>query len=376
LNPENGVAECSAAASLEDVLRETVPKGWVLPVVPGASGITIGGAIAADAHGKNHFQKGSIAEHLLQISLITPSGTVITASRETNSDVFWATVGGLGLTGIIVEASIALERISSIRIRQSQRRFSTVGEMLEIVESEKKSCEFLLGTVRGDFGPGHSWEGSVVIADHVDNGDQAEIHAYPRRGHVTVPAFFAALPISGLSTWALNRAIRARIRYFSGKEVDLDRFFFPQDALGSWNRLFGSTGFIDYQCCIPIDNAPDFLNDLHKLLNNNSMKCFLVAIKRFKGSENLNPLTFALDGISVAFDMPIRSNTLANLGELDRLAIQCGGRVNLIKDARLPRANFLQMYPRVNEWLKIKRQLDPNDSIRSKLSTRLGLTEL
>jgi decaprenylphospho-beta-D-ribofuranose 2-oxidase len=371
---ERGVVVCSAAASLDEVLRITVPQGWVIPTLPGASQITIGGAIAADAHGKNHFSRGSIADHLIQFSLLLVSGEIITVDRKTNEEIFWASVGGLGLTGLILEASIALQPTSSIRIAQSQHRFASVVEMVDIIEAKKESGEFLLGTVRGDFQPGQRWEGSVVTARHVEDAYGTPISEYPRRKHPNVPSFISTFPISKFSTWTLNQAIRARIKYFSDKDVDMDRFFFPQDSLGSWNQLFGKRGFIDYQCCIPIENVTEFFNKLHEMLKQHSIRCFLVAIKRFRSSSNPNPLTFALDGISVALDFPIRSDTDVRLSELDELVVQFGGRVNLVKDARLPQVSFVQMYPRASEWLEVKHQVDPNRMLRSKLSSRLGLT--
>ena len=374
LDPESGVVVCSAAASLDEVLRVTVPQGWIIPTLPGASQITIGGAIAADAHGKNHFSRGSIADHLTRFSLMLVSGEIITVDRQTNAQIFWASVGGLGLTGLILEASLALQRISSIRIAQSQNRFTSVAEMVDIIERKKDSEEYLLGTVRGDFGPGQRWEGSVVTARHVEEEYGTPISEYPRRKHPQVPSFLSTVPMSKLSTWGLNQAIRARIKYFSDKDVDMDRFFFPQDSLGAWNRLFGNRGLIDYQCCIPIENVTEFFNKLHAMLKKHSIRCFLVAIKRFKSSGNQSPLTFALDGISVALDLPIGSDTNAQLNELDELVVHFGGRVNLVKDARLSQERFAQMYPRASEWLEVKHRVDPNRLLRSKLSSRLGLT--
>ena len=374
LDPESGVVVCSAAASLDEVLRVTVPQGWIIPTLPGASQITIGGAIAADAHGKNHFSRGSIADHLIRFSLMLASGEIITVDRKTNTEIFWASVGGLGLTGLILEASVALQRISSIRLAQAQHRFASVAEMVEIIEAKKDSEEYLLGTVRGEFEPGQRWEGSVVTARHVEGEYGTPISEYPRRKHLQVPSFLSTIPMSKLSTWVLNQAIRARVKYFSDKNVDMDRFFFPQDSLGAWNRLFGNRGFIDYQCCIPIENVTEFFNKLHAMLKKHSIGCFLVAIKRFRSSCNPNPLTFALDGISVALDLPIRSDTNVHLSELDELVVHFGGRVNLVKDARLSQRSFVQMYPRASEWLEVKHRVDPNRLLRSKLSSRLGLT--
>ena len=374
LSHDRGVVVCSAAASLDEILRITVPQGWIIPALPGASQITIGGAIAADAHGKNHFSRGSIADHLIQFSLMLASGEIITVDRKTNTEIFWASVGGLGLTGLILEASIALQRISSIRIAQAQHRFTSVVEMVDIIEAKKDSEEYLLGTVRGDFQPGQRWEGSVVTARHVEDAYGNPISEYPRRKHPDVPSFLSTIPMSKLSTWALNQAIRARIKYFSDKDVDMDKFFFPQDSLGAWNRLFGNSGFIDYQCCIPIENVTEFFNKLHAMLKKQSIRCFLVAIKRFRSSCNPNPLTFALDGISLGLDLPIRSDTNVQLSELDELVVHFGGRVNLVKDARLSQGSFVQMYPRASEWLGVKHRVDPNRLLRSKLSSRLGLT--
>jgi len=374
LDKKDGILKCSAAVTLGEVLRVVVPQGWVLPTVPGASQITVGGAIAADAHGKNHFHRGSIGDHLVEFVLLLASGDRISVDKVNNPEIFFATIGGLGLTGMILEAELVLQPVTSNRIRQISHGFTSISGMLGIIESQHARNEFLLGTVLGNFRPGHKWEGCVVTAQHAEKRLGESIPEYPQRKHPIVPAFISQIPMSEFSTWILRQMIRARIALFSNGEIDMDRFFFPQDALGSWNRLFGYRGLVDYQCCIPIASATDFFPRLHSLLNCYSMSCFLVALKRFRSSTNKNPLSFALDGVSVALDLPVRPGTFSHLDELDRLVVEYGGRVNLIKDARLSRSSFVEMYPQVSEWLAIKERLDPSGKFKSKLSTRLGLT--
>jgi len=373
LNEKTGVLVCPASGTQKQVLDRITPAGWILPVVPGASGITIGGAVAADAHGKNHYTQGSIVDHLVSLKLALPSGDIILANRDDNSDIFWATIGGVGLTGLILEATLQLRRLRSLKVAQAVTRFESIPEMLTIIESQKDVAEFLLGTVDGNFGPKRRWRGVITSASVCRRELTDNLGRMPSRKRIGVPSFVRHVPLGALSTWALNNAIQLRTRLCSSREIDLDRFLFPQDALAHWNRLFGKSGFIDYQCCVPLENSLPYLTSLHSLLNQFSTKCFLIAIKRFRKSSNQNPLVFAQNGISIALDMPRRHNISDQLDILDELAIQFGGRVNLVKDARLSRKSFSHMYPEKEKWLSVKRRIDPDGRFRSRLSNRLGL---
>jgi len=373
LNTESGLLTCPAGMSLSQVLERIVPAGWVLPVVPGSSGITIGGVVAADGHGKNHYTNGSIADHVSSLEIMVASGEVLSASRIILPDIFWATIGGLGLTGIILEVTLQLKTLISTQVIQEVTPFGNLREMLEIIEAKKSSNEFLLGTVDGGFGRRHKWRGVITTGTiAVVQGVGGSNH-YPLRKVLNVPRLAKYAHLSNLATWGLNKSIRFATRYLRKGETDLNRFFFPQDSLANWNRLFGLSGFVDYQFCIPINQCLSFVSELHIYLNKNSIKCFLVAVKRFRMTCSKNPLTFAQDGISIALDIPLRRDTLRQLSELDDIVISYGGRVNLIKDARLSRSSFSRMYPRKDEWLEIKHKYDPDGRFRSKLSSRLGL---
>jgi len=373
LDIENGVLRCPAGMTQSQVLERIVPSGWMLPTVPGASKITMGGAVAADAHGKNHYNNGSISDHVLGLDIMIASGEVLSSSRNCFSDIFWATLGGLGLTGVILEIMLQLEPISSTKVFQEVASFESVAEMLELIEARKELSEFLLGTIEGGFCAGHQWCGVITTSTIPVVGDAGCISYYPRKRVFNVPSFVKHIPIRSLTSWGLNKAITFSTNHLRRGMTDLNQFLFPQDALGNWNRLFGKHGFVDYQCCIPIDRCDQFFPVLQKFLNKNSIKCFLVAVKRFRTSSSQNPLVFAQDGISVALDMPVREDTYVDLAALDEIVIGYGGRVNLIKDARLSRSSFNRMYPRKDEWLGIKSKYDPYGRFRSQLSSRLGL---
>jgi len=373
VDKKTGVMVCPAGMSQQQVLQRIVPAGWVLPVVPGASAITIGGSVAADAHGKNHYTCGSMADHIISLKMLLASGEVVRVSPSESSDLFWATVGGLGLTGLILQVTMQLRTLPSFRVVQAVTPFRSVPEMLDIIEAQKDEGEYLLGTVDGNFGTNYPWCGVITSAASCKLRPNKNLGAYPHRRNISVPRFVANCQFSTLSTRVLNRAIQFSTRFSRSGETDLDRFFFPQDTLANWNRLFGQTGFIDYQCCVPIENSRPFLKALQDFLNNCSLKCFLVAVKRFRNPCNQNPLVFAQEGISIALDMPLRRCTAAHLNTLDALVIDFGGRVNLVKDARLGREHFTQMYPRKEEWLSVKHKFDPDGLFRSKLSGRLGL---
>jgi decaprenylphospho-beta-D-ribofuranose 2-oxidase len=376
LDESTGIMVCPAGMTQRDVLERIVPRGWILPVIPGSAKITIGGAVAADAHGKNHYSKGALSDHIIDLNIFCASGQTVSATRSEYSDLFWATIGGLGLTGVILTVTLQLQPAAASHVYQKVKVFCGIREMLEAIEVEKDNGDFLLGAVDGDFSPVSEWRGQISIANFMSIPGEGKAITFSMGKPLAVPKLVGRLNAGAFSTWALNKAIFISTRYKRKGEISLDKFFFPQDALGEWNRLFGVNGFIDYQVCIPLENAEEFLGKLQKFLNQYSVKCFLVAIKRMRKSANLNPLSFGQEGISIALGLPIRRSTKDQLDYLDEMTILFGGRVNLIKDARLQRECFNRMYPRKDQWVATKLKYDPQGRIRSKMSARLGLDSI
>lgn len=375
LNSRDGTLSCPAHLTQAAVLRTVVPSGWILPAIPGSDRITIGGAVAADAHGKNHHLYDSISHHLISLELMLAQGDLVEVSRDNMSDLFWATVGGLGLTGIILRVNLKLQKLTSCYMLEEMIGFNSVDEMIDLFETNKTNRDYLLGRVDGNFRPGMRWSGALSVGVNASSDGINEPWIVPSRRKIYLP-FPNPLPKGGvLASRIVNSAIGYRFKPGRKQIKDVNRFFFPQDSIRNWNLAFGWSGFVDYQCCVPISQARLFVESVHTFLNSHSVLCFLVAIKRFRCPENTSPLVFPQDGLSVALDIPIQPATMEMLDQLDDIVETYNGRVNLVKDSRLPRKRFKNMYPDYETWRLMKEKYDPKGIFVSDLSRRLGLTE-
>jgi FAD/FMN-containing dehydrogenase len=374
LDKSAGILHCSSGVSQKEILRNIAPHGWILPAIPGSQNITIGGSIAADAHGKNHYMRGTISQHLDSIQIMLASGNLVEVSREKSPDLFWATVGGLGLTGVILNVKLNLQKIPSVYAEHKIIGFEDVDDLVDLIEGYKGSHEYILGWVDGNFKPGKPWQGALSVGRSVPVDEAEYPWKLPRRRFIKLPI---ENPIPGdgmLVSRLINRAINHKFRDGREEVIDVNRFFFPQDAISNWNLAFGSTGFVDYQCCVPADNGRDFFKEVHRFLNKNYIRCFLIAIKRFGEPERHGPFTFAQNGFSIALDMPLRPGTLDALNYLDEIVVDYNGRINTVKDSRISPAMLRKMYPRLDEWLTVKEKYDPEKIFCSDLSRRLELT--
>lgn len=368
-----GILRCSAATTQREVLEVVCPQGWVLPAIPGSREITLGGSIAADAHGKNHYAAGSTIQHVRQLTLLLPDGSLVECSRQANPDLFWTTAGGLGLTGLIVAVELQLRRIASTTVRSQMLGFTGVEHLLEVIEQHKDSYEYILGWANGNFKPGQVLTGVVALGQHVSAQELAEPWAFPVLTTYRLP-FPNFLPGAG---WQAAHILNAAIgrKFVAGKmeSKNINQFFFPQDVITNWNVAFGFKGFVEYHCCLPLATAKDGLTDIHHFLCQERMLCSLVAIKRFGAAVEEAPLSFPLEGYSLALDIPVRDNVVEKLKTLDQILLCYGGRVNPVKDSRLAADMLGAMYPKLAEWLKVKRSIDPHKKISSNMSRRLEL---
>jgi decaprenylphospho-beta-D-ribofuranose 2-oxidase len=371
---KSGILRCSAGTTQREILNMFGPEGWILPAIPGSKDITLGGSIAADGHGKNHYKRGAISQHLISMQIMLASGEVVYASREMKSDLFWVTIGGLGLTGVILSIELKLQKIRSVFAKHKIFGFDDVDGLINLIEEHKSKYEYILGWVDGKFEPRRRWQGAVSVGRNASEGEVKDPWAFPPHSAIRVP-FTNPVPGTGvLVSRLVNHLIKEKFKHGRQEVIDLDRFFFPQDAIGNWNLAFGRAGFVDYQCCVPFDLGREFFKELHRFLSKQRMCCFLVAIKRFREPERNGPLTFVQNGYSIALDMPMQRGILEQLHSLDQLVVDYGGRINPVKDSRILPAMFRRMYPRLPEWLAIKEKYDPGRRFSSDLSRRLELT--
>jgi decaprenylphospho-beta-D-ribofuranose 2-oxidase len=375
-----GVLRCEAGVAFTDILQFFVQRGFFPPVAPGTRFITVGGAVACDIHGKNHHGAGSIARHVLDLTLITADGTRVTCSRAMNAELFQATLGGMGLTGIIAEATLRLTPISSAYLAVDYDRAKDLDEALALFHDSDARYAYSVAWI-DCLAKGSALGRSVLMrGNHLAASDLAPSRARNpfdgrRTAHVGVPV---DLP-SGLMNASVIRAFNAayyRRHPERARDVPVhhERFFFPLDRIANWNRLYGRRGFVQYQCVLPFDRGRDGLVRLLELISALGRCSFLAVLKTFGESEPGAMLSFPMAGYTLALDLPNRPDVLALLDRLDEVVLGHGGRVYLAKDARLRPERFRAMYPQLPRWLEVKERVDPAHRFSSDLSRRLRLS--
>jgi FAD/FMN-containing dehydrogenase len=371
-----GVLECEAGVSLAEILDCFLPRGYFPPVTPGTKFVTLGGAIASDVHGKNHHRVGTISPFLLDFRLLTPEEELLTCSREENPQIFWATIGGMGLTGLIVSARIRLKPVETAYLRVDYRRVRNVEEAIAALSESDHLYEHSVAWI-DCLARGSSMGRSVLMrANHATReevpaslGDPLSPRRAARR---SIPFDFPSAILSPLTIRAFNTVFYRAHGTSSANIVDFDRFFYPLDSIHQWNRMYGKRGFTQYQVVFPLEAGPAGLVELLRRLSASGRGSFLGVLKRF-GDANAALLSFPLRGYTLALDLPMDDGVASFLRDLDRLLLDHGGRVYLAKDAVTTAATFAAMYPRLDEFRQVKARLDPRGRLSSSLARRLGI---
>ncbi|WP_409191322.1 FAD-binding oxidoreductase [Bradyrhizobium sp. RDM4] len=372
-DPATGRIRLEAGVLLSDLIDTFGPRGFLPFVVPGTRFVTIGGAIAADVHGKNHHGEGGFGRYVDSILLRTGQGETIEASHEQNSDAFFATIGGMGLTGIILEATIRLRPVETGWIRErviSASDLEAAMRALEANESATYSVAWIDCVARGhQLGRSLIYLGEHASADELsDGGDRFPVGRNPG---LAVPVDLPSITLNRTSIRAFNELYyRMGARRAGGSHlVSLFPYFFPLDSIGAWNRIYGRRGFLQHQCVIPEQGARDVLADILDRVSKRGDASFLAVLKKLGQGDGI--LSFPLPGYTLALDFPMKGDILNFLDEIDRLVVAAGGRLYLAKDARQSRATFEAGYPALQRFNAIRKSLDPAGNIRSKLSQRL-----
>ena len=378
LDTANGEATVGGGVGFDELLRYLVPRGWFVPVTPGTRFITVGGAIASDIHGKNHHADGSFGAHLRSMTLLTADGERRSISEASDPLLWWATIAGMGLTGIIVDATFRVLPIETSRCLVDTERIPNLEALLERMES-------------GD----HLYRYSVAWVDLVASGASLGRSVLTRGDHATIadldaagthlddplafsPPALASVPrgvpnlLNRLSVSAFNELwYRKAPRSHRGLE-SITGFFHPLDMVGSWNRLYGSAGFLQYQFVVPFE-AVDTLRTIVREVSASGQASFLAVLKRM-GDANDGLLSFPTPGWTLTMDLPAGVAGLgALLARLDALVLDAGGRHYLAKDATATPAMVRAEYPRLDEWLDVRRAVDPHGVWMSDQARRLDL---
>jgi decaprenylphospho-beta-D-ribofuranose 2-oxidase len=371
-----GIFECQSGLTLDRILEVIVPKGWFLPVTPGTKFITVGGAVSSDVHGKNHHVDGSFSNHVVDMDVMIANGSIIKCSATLNADLFEATCGGMGLTGMITRIRFRLKKIETSYVKQKQIKASNLEELLSMFEkysSYTYSMAWIDCLTRGDrFG-----RGILIVGEHAKLSDldekqktnPLEVHGKKK---ITFPF--------NLPSWVLNTlTVKAFNFLYYGKNfkkeisnvVPYEPFFYPLDAILHWNRGYGKKGFVQYQFVLPLSAKQGLIEILNRI-GDEGLGSFLAVLKVFGQQDSL--ISFPSEGYTLALDFPVRNGLFRFLDELDQIVLRYGGRLYMSKDARMKPDVLFRGYPRLEEFKGIVRKYNPSYKLSSVQSERLLLT--
>ncbi|MEM1422994.1 MAG: FAD-binding oxidoreductase [Planctomycetota bacterium] len=371
-----GVLHAEAGLALRDANRAFLPRGWFPGVTPGSAYVTVGGAIAANVHGKNHHSEGACAEWTEAIELLLPDGDQRWVSRDDEPELFHATLGGMGLTGVIRSAKIRLKHTPSAYIDARYTKAANLDEALEGFAGDYGAMPYSVAWIDCLATGAHAGR-SVLIG-----GDHAPVAALPgdlqRQPYSTnapkrrrVPFDFPSFALNPLSVRAFN-ALYYRTSRPERRIEPAHAFFYPLDAVLEWNRIYGKKGFQQYQVVIPFERGAEGVRTLLDRIAKAKAASFLAVLKAM-GDASEGPLSFPMPGWTLALDLKQTPRLDALLADLDAITIDFGGRRYLAKDASLSREHFERMYPRLDEFMSVRARVDPRGRLSSSLSRRLGL---
>ncbi len=363
-----GILHVECGILLSEILELIVPRGWFLKVTPGTKLITVGGAIASDVHGKNHHIEGCFSESVIEFSLMLPSGKIIHCSHTKNKKYFYATCGGMGLTGIILDAKIALKKISSSTIEQTTIKTANLDETFEAFErysSAPYSVAWIDCLAQGE-ALGRSL---LMCGDFSSKGDLR----YTPKTPLTIPCDFPSFALNRMSVKAFNWLYYNRISEdVLTQEVSIDTFFYPLDALQHWNRIYGKAGFTQYQFILPKAQSYDGLHAILSAIAASGKGSFLAVLKLY-GPSNKNYLSFPMEGYSLALDFKIEAGLFELLDALDAIVLEYGGRIYLSKDVRVCKEVFEQGYEQIERFRALRKEQKMDTTFNSLQSKRLEL---
>jgi len=356
LDAHSGIVTCEAGMLLDEMFRIIIPAGWFVPVTPGTRFVTVGGMIANDVHGKNHHAVGTIGRHIVRLELLRSDGRRLICSPTENPQLFSATVGGLGLTGIITWAQLQLRPIAGPLMAVETIRFANLDEFLRLQTESDADFEYTVAWV-DCLGTGKQLgRGWFERANH--STARAAIPQEPPRG-LNVPLTPPFSLVNAVSLRAFNTLYYHRPRPRQ-RDCWFESYFYPLDSIGHWNRLYGPRGLYQYQCVIPESAGPEGTAALLRAIARNGQGSFLAVLKAFGALESPGMLSFPRHGLTLALDFPNRGQSLERLFvELDAIVRDCGGRLYPAKDGRMPPELFRDGFPR---WREFSQYIDPRCS--------------
>ncbi len=377
-DPQTGMLTVEAGTLLSDIIESFLPRGWFPPVVPGTKFVTVGGMIASDVHGKNHHRDGGFGDHLASFRLVRADGETVTCSREENPELFFASIGGMGLTGVIAEATFPMKRVETGWILQET---TVAPDLKAAIAALDRSGDATYSVAWIDcLARGASLGRSLVYAGEHASRDEMkammpEAVLYPdlRQARLGMPVDLPGWALNSLSVKAFNLAyFRAGQRKAGAPHlVHWEPYFFPLDGIRDWNRLYGRRGFVQHQCVVPEDRAEAVLGEIIERFSRSGRGSFLAVLKKLGPASGM--MSFPMPGYTLALDLPVTEGVRPLLDQIDRIVVEAGGRLYMAKDARQSRDVFEASNPRLNEFRELRRATGADGRFSSRLATRLGI---
>ncbi|MGI8755609.1 MAG: FAD-binding protein [Acidimicrobiales bacterium] len=379
LDLERGIVTAEAGTSLDALMRWLVPLGWFVPVTPGTRQVTVGGAIASDIHGKNHHKVGSWCNAVEAITIVTPAGGCQRITPTTNGDLFWATAGGLGLTGFILDATIRLQPIETSLLSVDTNRTPDLDTTLDLMERGDHRYDYSVAWIdvmaRGAaMGRSILDRGQFALLDRLDDRQRRNPLSFKSTTLAATPPMLPPHLVNPLTVKAFNEAwYRKAPRRRRDHLQTITGFFHPLDLVEGWNRVYGRKGLLQWQCVVPLEAVED-LRWVIGQVSSAGCPSFLAVLKRM-GPANPGPLSFPMAGWTLALDLPVvgEAQLSALLDRLDERVVAAGGRLYLAKDSRMQPELLPEMYPDLARWRAVRHEVDPDSCLVSDLARRLNL---
>jgi len=372
----SGVLTCEAGVSLAQIIQDFTPRGWFPFITPGTKYVTVGGCIANDIHGKAHHVQGSFSACVESVRVLLSDGTVVSANRSEHSDLFWGLFGGVGLLGIILDATLRLRRVETTYFKQKAVDVKDLQHMLDALAEYDALYPYSVAYVDAVATGAKLGRGVLTVGDHATLADlpprlakrPLALSGPPR---LTVPFELPEFVLNPLSIRVLNGVIKL-VQAKGGTFAHYEKFFYPLDAVGHWNRGYGKRGFIQYQFVIPVEDGYNRLRGILEAIVSSGNLPFLNVLKRM-GPSGGGLLSFPREGYTFAIDFPVRADIQTLTRRLDAMVAEAGGRIYLGKDACVDAPTFARMYPELEQWHALKRKYDPHNVFVSDLGRRVGL---
>lgn len=352
---EKGILRCEAGITFETILQLIIPHNWFLPVTPGTKYISVGGAVANDVHGKNHHKVGTFGRYVLKLELLRSNGERIICSPTENTELFNATIGGLGLTGLINWVEFSLKKISGSDIEQEAFRFNNLNEFYTLSDESNKNWEYTVAWIDCLASGDELGRGLFMRGNHCPSNTKHEF----KTSKLSIPFNAPSFLLNKYTVRAFNHLyFKKPIKQHS--RIDYDPFFYPLDAISNWNKLYGKKGFMQYQCVIPSEHREVAMTEMLSIISESGQASFLAVLKEFGDIKSPGMLSFPRPGTTLALDFPNRDQaTLELLNQLDVITLKYSGSVYPAKDARMSAESFAMYYP---NWKEFEQYIDPHFS--------------